>query len=613
MNNEFHLFIVWENARYKEKEIIDDLRKIKKLNIVEAYEILWNQNNIASNYSRFYGEKLEDMSHKIKEYGTGRFLLIIVRDENPCYSLMETSKGYKNVNVNLFTLKTKYRSWTGGGSKIHATNTPEETRHDLVLLLGRSYEDYIKTAPEYWDDSYKQHHHDLTGCNGWTSLQELFYVLNDTHDYVVLRNDEQLPDIFKTELHGDIDILVRDENTAAGILNAKKVIQDPNRVQYANFINNEKVLWDIRSIGDDYYCRKWEENIINTRIKNNNHIYVPDAKNFFYSLVYHAILHKETIADDYYEKAGMKFKEASLDAIDQDGSRNVFGFYFDLLKKFMLEHNYPYTRPKDYSVYFNEKIIDDDITTHLEKEYSLTKIKSIISCHGGGGYIYFQGYLNKTKLFIKWGGTDMSCKNEFIFSRILHKINPVNFPVPFFYECDKNKKFIAFRYIEGETLKSVLSRKIDDKTKENIVFQLEIIAKNLMEAKCIHRDIHPENILVDRNGNLIVIDAQWACHYTETTSIRKIHGPNNEYTARPYHWDDMYSINRILEEIQPPVSCTTASDYIRSHIGKMSVSIPRKYILKHLIKRKIIKLLISLIPHRRTRKKMREHYLYNQQ
>ena len=38
--------------------------------------------------------------------------------------------------------KEKFRDLTGGGHKIHSTNSPLETNHDLTLLLGINYNDY---------------------------------------------------------------------------------------------------------------------------------------------------------------------------------------------------------------------------------------------------------------------------------------------------------------------------------------------------------------------------------------------------------------------------------------------------------------------------------------
>ena len=70
---------------------------------------------------------------------------------------------------------------------------------------------------------------DLTGTDSWDSLQELFYVMNATVDYVVLRNFECLPEAYTLRGHGDIDLLVHDYDEAVRITCAKRVFNRRNQ------------------------------------------------------------------------------------------------------------------------------------------------------------------------------------------------------------------------------------------------------------------------------------------------------------------------------------------------------------------------------------------------
>lgn len=65
MDYELHLIILWEHARYKQNEILQDIQK--QLKVLECYDIKWNKSNIAKNFTRFYGVKLDDNSAKEKE------------------------------------------------------------------------------------------------------------------------------------------------------------------------------------------------------------------------------------------------------------------------------------------------------------------------------------------------------------------------------------------------------------------------------------------------------------------------------------------------------------------------------------------------------------------
>ena len=136
---ELHLFIVWENATGKRQEILEDIAL--NFEVVNVYRITWTNKNFSTNMSRFYGKKLPRGSGKERHCGTGPFTLIVVRDYFPKYEDRVTSRGVESVNTRMFDAKDRYRSWTGGGHKIHATNSSLETSHDMALLLGVSSEE----------------------------------------------------------------------------------------------------------------------------------------------------------------------------------------------------------------------------------------------------------------------------------------------------------------------------------------------------------------------------------------------------------------------------------------------------------------------------------------
>lgn len=138
MNGEIHLFILWQKARKCEKKILDDISVNFK--ILQKIEIDW-RDNFSSKISAFYGENLPPHSEKEKHVGVGKFLLVIVLDETPLYSIRRTSKGAKLVNINMFDSKEMYRKWTGGGHKIHASNDLVESEHDLEKILGKNLEE----------------------------------------------------------------------------------------------------------------------------------------------------------------------------------------------------------------------------------------------------------------------------------------------------------------------------------------------------------------------------------------------------------------------------------------------------------------------------------------
>ena len=96
-------------------------------------------------------------------------------------------------------MKQLFREWTGGGHKIHTTNSTTETNHDLVMLFGMNYLDYESSIQLKEKLGNKENNvikilpQNTIGVDGWESLEKLFYVINETVQYVVLRNFESLP------------------------------------------------------------------------------------------------------------------------------------------------------------------------------------------------------------------------------------------------------------------------------------------------------------------------------------------------------------------------------------------------------------------------------------
>ncbi len=340
MTCELHIFILWENAQSQKKRILNDIKA--RFQILEVNNIKWDDDNFSSNLTRFYGEKLPNKSHKEIECGTGRFTLVVVLDRKPVYGIRKTSRGDESVNTKMFDAKALYREWTAGGHKVHATNSPDETRHDLLLLLGVTYDTYLKDKKLKMKLNHPVHEKNtdlnLIGCIQWESLAQMFSILNENVEYLVLRNFEGMPEHYYLEGHGDIDFLVRNRHEVAYLLNATPVFRNELRVHYKVNINNQTVRLDLRYVGDDYYSIEWQERLLKER-KNSNGFYIPSDENLKFSLLYHALIHKKIITDDYEKK---------LDEIGVNQSNQ-----FECLDQYMINNGFKFVEPKDSSVYFN--------------------------------------------------------------------------------------------------------------------------------------------------------------------------------------------------------------------------------------------------------------------
>lgn len=367
---EVHLFIIWEKGRFAQNEILADIKE--NFGVLEVTEVTWSKEYFSENLTRFYGMNLPKNSNKEKHCGKGPFLLVVVRDFNPIYRLRSTSSGSKVVNVNMYDSKEMYRSWTGGGHKIHATNSSVETQHDLTLLKGKNIEDYLSMIEANFDGRIGRVSEDIIGYNGWTDISQLFYILNSTVNYAVLRNFECLPDDYNMTNHGDIDLLTDSYFNLKCVANAKEVYKDSCRVQNLVKIDQDWVQFDFRFVGDDYYDTKWQRDMLRSRLLDKGGFYRLNDKDYFFSLLYHALIHKKTVGQDYFTRL-KSFADVGF-VLNFEIPETTVAMH-SLLKEYMEVKGYAPSFPKDYSVYFNSTNAGLDISLRekIGKEIKLQK------------------------------------------------------------------------------------------------------------------------------------------------------------------------------------------------------------------------------------------------
>ena len=556
---ELHLIIIWENGRYKEKEIIKSISE--KFELVEKYKINWNKNLFGKNLTTFYGTNLPPKSEKEIHCGKGEFLLIIFYDNDPKYGYVETSKGKEKVNTNIFACKEKFRDLTGGGHKIHSTNSPLETNHDLTLLLGINYNDYEISLKNKLDKNKENENivknipNNIIGVNGWESLEQLFYVMNSSLDYVVMRNFEYLPDNRFSKEHGDIDFLVKDLDQAVFITNAQRLYKKRYKIN----VDGKDVLVDFEHVGDGSYDQKWQNNILKKRIIIKNSFYIPDDEDYFFSLIYHILFHKTFIETDYPDKIKNIYKKLSF----YDSNRCNFDNYLKFLEKFLSVNNYQITKPKDTSYFFDEKVVNYKIDL---ENFSKTNLKNVepykvSEWKNFSGYIYFRAETDKKKrLFIKSRGIDDSSNREYQVIKELSNIDQKYFPKLYYLKSLEEKNFIIMEEIEGQRLDHLVnSNEFESKSnqfKENIYKGIFKILKILHKSKIVHRDIRPQNLLIKNDGTPVLIDFQFAVDnkrtkYKEFNIVKKnpelIIGLGDKFAKNIFHWDDAYSVYKIFD------------------------------------------------------------------
>ncbi len=142
MPSETHVFIIWQNGRYREKEIITEISE--KFELLQIFEISWPQKQFHYNLARFYGKSLPKGCKKEKECGCGDFLVVMAADDSPRYV------GGKNQNT--VEIKARWRK-EFGKNYIHCSDTKAEGTENLQFLTGMSVEQIRQNYGAY-DGSY---------------------------------------------------------------------------------------------------------------------------------------------------------------------------------------------------------------------------------------------------------------------------------------------------------------------------------------------------------------------------------------------------------------------------------------------------------------------------
>ena len=163
-----------------------------------------------------------------------------------------------------------------------------------------------------------------------------------------MRNFEGMPDNITIDEHLDIDLLVSDYYLAKTILDGTSATNnryEDGKYRILNYvkINNKNVLFDLRSLGDNYYDIKLQQDMLDTRVKHPSGFYIPNKEMHLYSLIYHAIIHKKIISDTYINV----FKQYGF----EDSEINRLSLK-NKLDKWLEEKNYSYCKPEPSVGYF---------------------------------------------------------------------------------------------------------------------------------------------------------------------------------------------------------------------------------------------------------------------
>tara|TARA_Y100000992_G_scaffold48665_1_gene28446 strand:+ start:7203 stop:8156 length:954 start_codon:yes stop_codon:yes gene_type:complete len=312
--SELHLLIDWTcHFHSLHKDINAPLQLVTRIKMKK----LDCKNEIIS---KFYDTPVNDFR------GNTDFNIYIIEDNDPIYENRKTSKGVRKVNIHLFDLKKSLRKITGGCA-IHATDNIQETKENLKVL-------------GLYDEYYKE--------KTFNTIQDVFRELNQHPElkWIITHN-------FDTFKEGDdIDFLTDDY---FGFMRTLDSVESPkgskrNRVSdggssVRNYINvgSKSIPIDIRYLGDNYFDKKLQQDMLDKRIEHPNGFYIPNKEMHLYSLIYHAIIHKPMISPTYLKV----FKQYGLNEFEMN--KNDLK---DKLDTWFHKNGYSYCKPEPSVGYF---------------------------------------------------------------------------------------------------------------------------------------------------------------------------------------------------------------------------------------------------------------------
>jgi len=309
--------------------------------------------------------------------------------------------------------------------------------------------------------------------------------------YVVLRNWENLPDGVQLGEHSDLDLLVYSLDHWTEIFpNATRTYPSP-RVQFKLPIGKTYIYVDVRSIGDRYYPRAFQEAILETRQETPKGFYIPAKELFLIALGYHAVHHKNYVSDDYKRWLG----DASIE---------------DLLSAL-----------KDSGVGWVEPV---DPTVGRFNQYFKGATSTVERKNGK--------VIKKQTAYSDYSLIENEC-------RILSKCSSRHFP-----QVKFNHQDCKMEHLEIEDCgEMVTAQKLPPDWRKQLVEIIQDLRAHAVE----HRDITPNNLMV-KDGVIKLIDFGWA-RLKDDPPDRPPMCLGEPYKAS-WGWDDNFSMKKVIKEFE---------------------------------------------------------------
>ena len=503
---EFYLIILWEKCNIN-PEIVKE--KVKEFNMtVELTKGELEKKSQLQFIEQLYYKSITDFNEKIKRVGCNKFLIGIIKDENPIYSLTPTTRGFQLINKNVFQLKKELREQSSISDGVHISDTRNESEHNIFLAFSITYEQIDLKNLQFKPKMI-------------STLEDVFSFLNISTKYVVQRNFEEAFNRDNAN-HGDIDLLVEDTESVARLIAAIPATEDPVRKLYKLQFKDSEVLIDLRDIRENYYDTMWCNEILNTRVFNDTfNFFTPNLSNHIYMTTYHALIHKFQPSEDYLNQL------IDLTKSIKGGEIHNWNEAIITLRRFMLKNQYFISTPIDKTVKVNPftaitiGAIENKYLTRtdlLPEHHARNFVKEIFSnpikLHEKDGSIHRSIVLTGAKEPFNSIVVKMIQSKDLTFSPYIYSEHKyiqllgtefaprliANFITEGWYT-------IIMERIKGDPLNELIKQKKISSDILNILERKFADLLVVLKSKNIaHRDLRPSNIFITDNLGIKIID-----------------------------------------------------------------------------------------------------------
>lgn len=343
----------------------------------------------------------------------------------------------------------------------------------------------------------------------FSSVEDVFHVLNEHTRYAVLRNWEGWPEAWTSMEHEDIDILTDDYYKTLLLLGARPVFPQNYRVHHLVEVGDGAIPFDVRYVGDGYYDQRWQQDLLDRRVEQDGFYRLSD-EDYFWTLLYHGVFHKRGLSPEYKNRlTGMLFQAPRRSTLMQ----------------YLKGHHYRVSVPKDRSVKFHKDGFDQ--ASFWSKALFRALKNMLVSQTEDLSYVSEQPSLSsrtaelKRAKRIKYGvyavGGDLIIKTTdsqrtFLLKheeRLLREVAPESFFPDVIDAFDHGgQRYLVLERKPGKSLASIYS--LNTKQQQGLKGDLDRVLATLKHRRIRHRDIRPSNILLTKDGAVSLVDFQFA-------------------------------------------------------------------------------------------------------